>query len=304
MVAFRSTRWGTAVWRTALISLTYTLGLVIAGGLAAALRWPLPARADNSLLLTVVSGVGIGITLTLIFWLASWSRWQRFAIGACAVFFTMLSTTIEGAFFAPKLVGSVATLVFMDVVAALAVGSTALVDTAEERGRIATTFSWSSHPWYGWAWRLCVSAASYALFYWVYGALNYLLVTRPYYSAQQTTLQVPSAQTVLGAEAIRGPLLALAVLPLVLTISLTRRRLALSSSAVLFIIGGVAPLLRQAGVLPTFLLIASGWEIFLQNVSLALVVTWLLGTKQPSELSQDAESGSHAEQATRARVGS
>jgi hypothetical protein len=67
-----------------------------------------------------------------------------------------------------------------------------MVDAAEERGRIATTVSWSSRTWYSWAWRLCVSAASYVLFYWIYGALNYLLVTRPYYSPQQTTLQVPS----------------------------------------------------------------------------------------------------------------
>jgi hypothetical protein len=60
---------GTVIWRTALIALAY------------ALRWPLPTRAENSLLLTVVSGVDVGITLTLIYWLASWSRWQRFAIG-------------------------------------------------------------------------------------------------------------------------------------------------------------------------------------------------------------------------------
>jgi hypothetical protein len=303
MAAFRTTRWVTAVWRTALITLVYTFGLVIAGSLAGAERWPLPMRAANSLLLTVVSGVGIGITLTLIFGLASWSRWQRFAIGACAVFFTMLSTTIEGAFFAPKLVGSVPTLVFMDVVAGLAVGAAGMADAAEERGHIATTFSWSSRTWYSWAWRLCVSAASYVLFYWIYGALNYLLLTRPYYSAQQTTLQVPSAQAVLGAEAIRGPLLVLAVLPLVLTSSLTRRRLALSSSAVLFIIGGVVPLLRQAGVLPTFLLIASGWEIFLQNVSLALVITWLSGNTRSSEHSQNAKMGSRADQTASARAG-
>ena len=273
-----SRRWS-LVWRTALIALAYALGLVIAGGLAAALRWPLPAPAENNLLLTMVSGVGIGLTLTLIFLLASWSRWQRFAIGACAVFFTMLSTTIEGAFFAPNLVGSVAALVFMDVVAALAVGAACLLDTVEEQRSIPPAFSWSGRAWYSWAWRLCASAVSYMLFYWVYGALNYLLVTRPYYSAQQTTLKVPSAQAVLGAEAIRGPLLVLAVLPLVLTVNLTRRRLALSSAAVLFIIGGVVPLLRQAGVLPTFLLIASGWEIFFQNVSLALVITWLLGRR-------------------------
>ncbi len=281
MRTFLTSRGWTVVWRTALIAVAYTLGLVFAGGMAATLRWPLPTRADTSLLLTLVSGVGIGITLALIFWPASWSRWQRFAIGACAVFFTMLSTTIEGVFFAPTLVGSLPTLIFIDVVAALAVGAAGLLDAAVERGSVPTAFSWSSRRWYSWAWRLCVSAASYVLFYWVYGALNYLLVTRPYYSAQQSTLQVPPPQAVLGAEVIRGPLLVFAALPLVLTISLTRRRLALSSSAVLFIVGGVVPLLRQAGALPTFLLIASGWEIFFQNVSLALVISWLLGRKVP-----------------------
>lgn len=73
----------------------------------------------------------------------------------------------------------------------------------------------------------------------------------------------------------------LAVLPLVLTASLTRRQLALSSALALFIIGGVVPLLQQAGALPTFLLVASGWEIFSQNVSLALVIAWLFGHRLP-----------------------
>ena len=103
------------------------------------------------------------------------------------------------------------------------------------------------------------------------------LCAKPLLQAQQATLQVPPAQVVLAAEAFEARSWCSRRLPLVLTISLTRRRLALGSSAVLFIIGGVVPLLRQAGVLPTFLLIASGWEIFLQNVSLALVITWLLG---------------------------
>jgi hypothetical protein len=73
--------------------------------------------------------------------------------------------------------------------------------------------------------------------------------------------------------------------------------------AVLFIIGGVVPLLRQAGLLPTFLLIASGWEIFLQNVSLALVITWLLGNTRSSEHSQDPKMGSRADQTAPARAG-
>ncbi len=283
MPTFLSSRVWVVTWRTALIALAYTLGLVIAGGLATAFGWPLPAPRDNSLVLTLLCGACIGLTLALIDWQATWSLWGRFAIGASAIFFTMLSTTIEGAFFAPKLVGSLVALVFMDIVAALAVGGAAILSgPSEADGSSTTSFSWTMRPWYSWAWRLLASAASYVIFYWVYGALNYLLVTQPYYTAQHTVLQVPPAQAVLAAEAIRGPLLVLAILPLVLTAKLTRRQLAISGAAVLFVIGGIVPLLRQAGVLPTFLLFASGWEIFFQNVSLALVIAWLLGHKPPA----------------------
>src|SRR5215831_17206469 len=94
------------IWRAILIALAYVFGLVVAGGLAAALGWPLPARSDATLLWTALGGLCIGLTLTLIFWRTSWSARTRFAIGMCAVLFTMVSTTIEGAFFAPTLVGS------------------------------------------------------------------------------------------------------------------------------------------------------------------------------------------------------
>jgi hypothetical protein len=116
--------WG-RTWRATLIALAYALGLVVAGGLVAALGWPLPARGDSALVMTLLGGACMGLTLTLIFWRIPWSVRGRFAIGACAVLFTMLSTTIEGAFFAPALVGSLQALVLLDLLAALAVGSAA-----------------------------------------------------------------------------------------------------------------------------------------------------------------------------------
>jgi hypothetical protein len=265
-------------WRAALIAFAYAIALVIAGGVSTVLGWHLPAPTDNSLVWTLLSGACIGLTLALITWLAAQSRWQRFALAACAVFFTMLSSTIEGTFFAPKLTGSLPALMFMDLVAALAVGGAASLGPVARASHATVAFSWAKRPWYSWLWRIAVSSATYVIFYWFYGALNFLLVTRSYYASQpHMALQVPPAQTILVAEAIRGPLLVFAVLPLVLIASVTRRQLAISSSALLFVVGGVAPLFLEAGALPSFLLIASGWEIFLQNVSLALVITWLLG---------------------------
>ena len=36
-------------------------------------------------------------------------------------------------------------------------------------------------PWHAWAWRFALSALSYVAFYYVFGAVNYALVTQPYY---------------------------------------------------------------------------------------------------------------------------
>ncbi len=278
------------MWRTTVIALAYSLGLVVAGDLAASFGWPLPTRSDGVLLFTVLGSACLGCALALIFWQTAWSSWSRFAIGACATAFTMLSTTIEGAFFAPTLVGSLRALVLLDLLAALAVGGAAMLGPARpaipataSATQATQTFSWRMRPWYSWVWRFALSAGSYLVFYWLYGALNYALVTQPYYISHHTALQAPSIPIVLAAEAARGPLLVMAVLPLVLTTGLTRRQLAFSSAATLFIIGGVVPLLQQAGALPTFLLVASGWEIFFQNGSLALVIAWLLGHKLPEE---------------------
>jgi hypothetical protein len=282
-------------WRAILMALAYVLGLIVAGGLAAALGWPLPARSDSVLVWTALGGVCIGLTLTLIFWRTPWSARSRFAIGTCAVLFTMLSTTIEGAFFAPTLVGSLPALVLLNLFAVLAVGTVAMVGSASAAVDAPYDISWRMRPWYSWGWRFALSAGSYLVFYWVYGALNYLLVTQRYYTAQHIQLQVPPSEMVLVAEAVRGPLLVLAVLPLALTISLTRRQLVVRCAAVLVIVGGVVPLLYQAGALPTFLLVASGWEILLQNLSLALVITWLLRRKAPAEANRTGQTVSPRE---------
>jgi hypothetical protein len=292
-----SARIWTLSWRAILIALAYVLGLVVAGALAAALGWHLPARSDATLLWTAVGGVCIGLTLALVVWRTSWSAWSRFVIGTCAVFFTMLSITIEGALFAPTLIGSLPALVLVDLLAAVAVGGVAMLGSAPTVAGATRGFSWRMRPWYSWGWRFALSAGSYVLFYWIYGALNYMLVTQRYYTALDTQLQVPSPQLVLVAEAVRGPLLVLAVLPLALTPRLTRRRLVFSGAAVLVIVGGIVPLLHQAGTLPIFLLVASGWEIALQNLSLALVISWLLGRKALAEAGPMAQAASAQETA-------
>lgn len=123
------------------------------------------------------------------------------------------------------------------------------------------------------AWRVLVVGVGY-----IFGALNFALVTRPYYEAQGSPLAVPDPQITLQAELIRAVLIVLSVLPFLLTAHMPIRRLALWSGLLLFVIGGIVPLTWQAGSLALPLLLASAVEIFCQNfttgVAAALLLAW------------------------------
>ena len=56
--------------------------------------------------------------------------------------------------------------------------------------------------WYQWLWRFALSAFTYLAAYWVFGVINFALVTRPYYEAQGSPLAVPDPQVTLQAELI------------------------------------------------------------------------------------------------------
>jgi len=112
--------------------------------------------------------------------------------------------------------------------------------------------------------------------YWVFGAISFALVTRPYYEAQGSPLAVPDPQITLQAELIRAVLIVLSLLPFLLTAQMPVRRLAVWSGLLLFVIGGIVPLTWQAGLLALPLLLASAVEIFFQNFTTGVVTALLL----------------------------
>jgi hypothetical protein len=142
--------------------------------------------------------------------------------------------------------------------------------------------------WPGWAGRLSLTGLSYLAFYYVFGALNYLLVTHSYYETPAHGLQVPAPTTVLKVELLRVPLLALAALPIALSLRGPRARRALQCGGVLFLIGGALPLL-EATFMPPFLRLASAWEILLQNGLMGVVAALLLGPESPKPVAREAK---------------
>ncbi len=228
--------------------------------------------------ISLLSGGLIGVTLGSVAAQVRASRLNHWIAWGAVVFLNTLSVAIEGSFFAPTL----SPMASMPVVWTAYLG----FESAVSAGLVAVLFGQTadettSNPprhrtWYSWAWRFVVSSFSYLVFYFIFGALNYALVTRPYYAAHVSGLAVPAPQTVLMAEMVRAPLIVLSVIPLILLWRGRKLTLAVVCGIILFVIGGVVPLLLNTA-LPDLLRCASAIEIFFQNFSTGLVAAGLLG---------------------------
>jgi hypothetical protein len=204
---------------------------------------------------------------------AAWSR--HMLVWGSAIFFNIASVTIEGRFFAPNLVkGSFIILLVQQLVVALAatwviVKLFALIADPAPRTPIQRS------P-FSWLWRFVLSALSYVFFYYFFGAFDYLLVTGPYYKTHASGLVVPMQNIILQAELIRAVLIGLSVIPFLLNFPANRRRMMWLTGLILFVVGGVTPLLMQVGTLPSVVLVASAVEIFCQNVLTGVVIARLM----------------------------
>ncbi len=228
--------------------------------------------------ISLLSGILIGVTLGPVAARVPASRWSQWVVWGSVLFLNTLSLAIEGSFFAPSL----------SPMASMPVVWTAYVmfQSAISAGLIAwlcgpSAGATTSNPprhrtWYSWAWRFVLSSFSYLLFYFVFGALNYALVTKPYYAAHVSGLAVPAPQTVLMAEMVRAPLIVLSIVPLILLWRGRKLTLAVVCGIILFVIGGVVPLLLNTA-LPDLLRFASAIEIFFQNFCTGLAAAGLLG---------------------------
>jgi hypothetical protein len=268
------------LWRSLVVGIGYTLALIIAERIIPMLGATLPkahGNVTNWLWIFLLSGILIGLTLG---WIASQmtaSGKRHFLIWSCAIFFNFVSIILEGAFYGPDLVSmGLIPLIFQELFVALVTAILISILFAPP-GKVQVSSFHPKRPWHAWVWRFAVSSLSYVVFYFIFGAVNYALVTKPYYETHVGSLTIPAPQTVLMAELIRAPLIVFSVLPLVLTIRTTRRRLAIMCGVILFVIGGVIPLLQQVNTLPLFLLVASAWEIFFQNFLTGVVVAILMG---------------------------
>ncbi len=122
---------------------------------------------------------------------------------------------------------------------------------------------------------IVASAASYVLYYLIFGAIAFQFFTKQYYP--HATDQVAAMGSWFwGYQLARGLLMTVAVLPVIFTLRLPRWQAALVAGILIWIMGGGAPLL-----VPNPLMVAAQRymhivEIMTQNVALGVTAGWLL----------------------------
>lgn len=265
-------RLGGISWRILVIATGYMLTSLIAALLLGR------AVEMAALGISLLSGILIGVTLGLIAAQVPASRLKHWVAWGTVLFLNTLSLGIEGGFFAPTLSPMVSMPVawtgYLLLQSLVAVGLIAWL--FGQKANASAPNVRRGRAWYSWAWRFVLSSSSYLLFYFIFGAINFALVTKPYYAAHVSGLAVPPPQTVLMAEMVRAPLIVLSIVPLILLWRGKKGVLAVLCGIILFVIGGVIPLLLNP-TLPDLLRFASAIEIFFQNFLTGVVAVALLG---------------------------
>jgi hypothetical protein len=124
-----------------------------------------------------------------------------------------------------------------------------------------------------------LSGLSYVLYYLIFGSLTYRFFTRPYYPHSPEIV----ARLGLWFWAIqigRGVLMALALLPVIRTLRMSRMQAAIAVGALMWVAGGVAPLLLPNPLMPPLLRLIFMIEILTENASFGITAVLLLRPKQ------------------------
>lgn len=285
------------MWRGIVVGVAYVLAMMLAGMVLGALGL-IPTTANgaaSSLLWTLIAATLLGLYLGPLAARTSATRRQHVLIWWAVIFFNIGAVMLEGAYFAPGLVPiPVPVLAVQQALAALLAGGLLALLFAQRGQSAAFLETLRRRPWFSWVWRFLVASLSYLLFYALFGALNYSLVTEPYYASHAGGLTAPAAGTVLAVELVRAPLLVLSIVLVILAAHAERRRTLLLAGLTLFWVGGIVPLTLQVGSLPTPLLLASAVEIFMQNFLTGVVAGWLFWTPNTGDMALINSIGSYA----------
>jgi len=231
-----------------------------------------------ALALEALGGAVLGLWLALIATRVVGSNARAAVAVGALVFVNLVAVMIEGAAFAPatQSPGALPIAVLLQMIVAILVGTATIAFIRRPRSDDAAPALPAARSAISWVVRYATCALVYVGLYFVVGAINYTLVTGPYYRSGVAGLVVPPPELVLFVAAVEGALMPLAVLPLLYVLPGSRRRRALISGTSLFVLGAVVPLI-VAPSLPLFLRVSSAIEILFQKFPAGAAAAALLG---------------------------
>jgi hypothetical protein len=192
-------------------------------------------------------------------------------------FLNGVTQILEALYFAPGIVNlETAPALFLQQFFMYLIISVGIVLLFRYDGETGEALKRKELSWGGWLGRILVSSGSYVLFYWIFGSINAMLITGDYYRSEVSGLHLPGTAEILMLEPIRAVLLVLSVLPLVIYLGVSKKKCAVIVGMVLFIIGGLLPMLQQLGNLPTAVAVSSIFEMFFQFFLNGIAITYII----------------------------
>jgi hypothetical protein len=139
------------------------------------------------------------------------------------------------------------------------------------------------------------AGVAYAIYYYIFGALAFFLFTKPYYTGTGPLAGAQEAAMALGwwlplIQIGRGTLMTLGVLPIIRSLRMKRFPAAVYIGLLLWIVGGVAPLMTPNPIMPGRLRVMHMLEILSQNFPLGVTAVLLLRRKESNPNNNLADS--------------
>ena len=253
---------------TLILVVAYIIEMMLLSGIliAIGLHFPeLKVSQQVSFIQLILSGlIGSAFALYLITKYRM-SRLSVFLILSFILFFSNISVAIEGSLFTPDYItgGVLLSLFVQQLLISIAFSLTAVLlfrkklsaSTAEPGANIHKSL----------AVKILVGAAVYMISYYVWGWLNYNLFTKSFYESGVSGLHIPEGAVLLKIILFRGVLITLSVVPFLLKAMPDNKLKIFETGSILFLFGGIIPMIYTIGMLPEALIWYSLIEIFLQN---------------------------------------
>ena len=279
-------RWTGLVWKGLAVALGYVVGTMLMGGIAQALRLPMPAIAarvdpQQALIGTFLAGLVYALVMGALSVHLPVPTWHRFTVlfalsFGLSSFLNGLEAVFFSSYVAPDQFLTLMVIGLSHLVpAALAAALFPPPAVTARLGALERATLAARSP-LAWTWRILAAGVLFVPVYLFFGSLIAPIVVPYYTGAAGTGLAIPGFGLMLPLEVVRGVLFILILFPLVAVFRGPRRRLWLWLGLTLAAFVGWGALLGGS-FLPLTLRLVHGLEITADSFVHAALIAWLLG---------------------------